>query len=188
MATSVTRAIRHLKAKPVVLLGLFFSVLVLWAFLGIKLLEYRASSQPNTPAQPTVSPAPKEISPDALPAIPPTTEPISPATESELLSSHKQIKEWAGTGKETTEYFEITEAPWVIIWSFEPRQQARQGLSLLQIYVRQPENAEYNELPVHIGSIQDTQQGSLYIDDTGNFYLRVYSESGSWNIKVLIEK
>ncbi len=174
---------------------LAFFVFVAWVFLGIRVVEYRASSQDNASVRPTISPVPETSSPNAASAIPkpisPTTEPISPISpdaESEFISSYKQIEEWDGTGRKTTENFVITEAPWIIVWSFEPRKKPGEGLSMLQIYVRQPENAEYNKLPVHIGNAQDTRQGSHYIHDVGKYYLRVYSQSGGWHIKVLVKK
>lgn len=182
------KLIRRLKINPILLLVLGFFLSAAWAILGFKMVEDRTSPELVASAPPTIAPAPETISPNAASPIPRLVFPISPAEESEVISSYRYLAGWAGTGNKTTDNFEITEAPWIIVWSFEAGKITGPHASVLQIYVRQPENS-CNTLAVHVGGAQDTQQGSLYIHDlVGKSYLQVCSQSGSWNIKVLVKE
>ena len=192
--TTVIEAMGKFKKSPIVLLLMAIFALAAWVILGVQTLGSSTSFQ-ITEIPSTISPTPKPASPSTISPIPKPASPITTVTDSGSTSSSELIKEWSGTdtreslyiSSKKTETFDIAEAPWIVVWSFEPKAAKGHG-ALLQIYVLQTNNASYIELPVYIGNVSELQQDSFEVNDVGNFYLQIYSRSGSWEVKVLDNK
>lgn len=98
-----------------------------------------------------------------------------------------ELPHWSGIGAKVTEPFTISEAPWVIIWEFQPDEPLIDAVSanILQVSVRQVGDESYLKAPINIVNVKEYEAGNSYIYDKGTFYLEINSMGGSWDILVL---
>lgn len=105
-------------------------------------------------------------------------EPETPAEPAPTLAP-QLLAEWTGTGVKTTGPFTITEAPWSVLWLFQPHSEA----NYFGVAVMRP-SGEYVSVVANVANAQQETLNKSYVYDTGVFYLDINGVAVAWAVSV----
>ena len=160
--------------KGLILCMLSTFILSLMVFMSAcQLIPTTEPSPAPGPAEPTPTPEPGEPSSITEPGNGMVPEKVPIVEEMEL------IKEWEGTGKETTEPFTIESAPWVISWENNPPDGGSFGMLTIVVL-----DADGKPLEMTVMSTEK-EADVTYIYETGTFHLSMDTLNTTWKVQVL---